>query len=112
MIQLVVGIVENFKNLFKSSKVAEFKPVEKVDPAKMGFEFEHNELKRLMKRLKGFETVEFTDANGGRLTPEEVDKRFGPDGGIDCIIHIIAPTEQGAKNVATRIRNILIKGDF
>lgn len=78
----------------------------------MGYHFEHDELERLMNRLKGFETVEFTDVYGTPLTPESIKKRFGKDGGIDCVIHIIAQTERGANNVATRIRNIIIKGDY
>lgn len=109
MIQLVVGWVKDF---FNPSKVQEFKPVEKVTPSRMGYYFEHDELKRLMKRLKNFETVEFTDASGTSLTPESIDKRFGKDGGIDCIIRIVAPTEKGASNVAGRIRNILVNGDY
>jgi hypothetical protein len=114
MIELVVGWVQDF---FNFSNVREFKPVEtirpsKVTPSKRGYYFEHDELKRLMERLKRFETVEFTDAYGTPLTPESIDKRFGRDGGIDCVIHIVAPTERGANNVATRIRNILINGDY
>ena len=109
MIQLVVGWVKNFLNF---SKVKEFTLVETVTPSRMGYHFEHEELKRLMTRLKRFETVEFTDAYGTPLTSESIDKRFGKDGGIDCIIHIVARTERGANNVVTRIRNILIKGDY
>jgi hypothetical protein len=109
MIELVVGWVKDF---FGFSNVSEFKPVEKVTPSRMGYYFEHDELKRLMKRLKRFETVKFTDVLGTPLTPDLIDQRFGKDGGIDCIIHIVAPTERGANNVATRIRNILIKGDY
>lgn len=109
VIQLVVGWVRDF---FNSSRVEEFKPVETVTPSRMGYHFEHDELKRLMVRLKRFETVKFTDVYGTELTAESIDKRFGKDGGIDCVIQIVAPTERGAKNVATRIRNILIKGEY
>ncbi|MCG9892458.1 MAG: hypothetical protein MH252_15480 [Thermosynechococcaceae cyanobacterium MS004] len=109
MIQLVVGWVKHF---FGLSNVEEFTSVEQVTPSQMGYRFEHEELKRLMERLKGFETVEFTDAYGEPLISESIDQRFGQDGGIDCIIRIVAPTERGAKNVATRIRNILVKGDY
>jgi hypothetical protein len=109
VIQLVVGWVKQFFNL---SNVQEFTPVEQVTPSQKGYQFEHEELKRLMIRLKGFETVEFTDAYGQMLTAESIDQRFGSDGGIDCIIRIVAPTERGAKNIATRIRNILVKGDY
>lgn len=109
MIELIVGCV---KKLFNSSQVEKFTPVEKLTPSLMGYYFEHEELKRLMDRLESFETVKFTDVYGERITRQGIDKRFGKDGGIDCIIQIIAPTERGAKNVATRIRNILINGDY
>lgn len=91
---------------------ADFQPVETLTPSQMGYRFEHNELKRLMVRLKRFETVEFTDVQGVIMTPESIDKRFGRDGGIDCVIHIITRTERGAANVATRIRNIMLTGDY
>lgn len=110
MIQMIVGWVRDFFN--NSSNVVEFREIEKITPSKMGYKFEHEELKRLMKRLKRFETVEFTDAYGSPLTPEIIENRFGSDGGIDCILHIVAPTEKGASNVATRIRNIIVKGDY
>lgn len=109
MVQLAVGWVRNF---FNFSKVEEFKLVETISPSRMGFYFEHEELKRLMERLKGFGAVEFTDVYGTPLTEESIDKRFGKDGGIDCVIHIITETERGAKNVATRIRNIIVNGDY
>lgn len=109
MIELVVGWVKDFINF---DNVINFRKKDKITPSQMGYRFEHEELKRLMYRLRGFETVEFTDAYGSPLSPEAIEKRFGKDGGIDCIIHIIAPTERGASNVATRIRNIMIHGDY
>lgn len=109
MIQLIVGWVQNLVNF---SIPTEFKPVEKLTPSQRGYKFEHDELKRLMLRLKRFETVEFTDVGGTPLTPQSLENRYGKDGGIDCVIRIIAPSEKGAKNVATRIRNILINGDY
>jgi len=125
MIQLVVGWVKNFFEFPR--KVEQFKPVETLTDSLRGYEFqhfetptasqggykfEHGQLKRIMVRLKGFETVELTDVSGISLTPDSIDKRFGKDGGIDCVIHIIAPTERGAKNVASRLRNIIINGDY
>jgi hypothetical protein len=116
MLQFVVGWVQDF---FNFSKVTEFRPLETVTlqssqltPSKKGYHFEHDELKRIMTRLQNFETVEFTDVSGTPMTPQSIDKRFGKDGGIDCVIHIVAPTERGAKNVATRIRNIIVNGDY
>ena len=109
MIGLVVGWVKDFINF---DKVINFRKKDEITPSQMGYHFEHEELKRLMYRLRRFETVEFTDAYGSPLSSEAIEKRFGKDGGIDCIIHIIAPTERGASNVAGRIRNILIDGDY
>ncbi|MCT7959377.1 hypothetical protein NG791_01555 [Laspinema sp. D1] len=109
MIQLIVGWVQNLVNF---SIATEFKPVETLTPSQKGYKFEHDELKRLMLRLKRFETVEFTDVVGAPMTPQTVENRYGQDGGIDCVIRIIAPTERGAKIVATKIRNILINGDY
>lgn len=113
----VKDLVSNYTNLVGFTPVAKITP-SKVRPQKKkatsadGYYFEHEELKRLMRRLKRFETVEFTDVEGTPLTPDIIEKRFSPDGGIDCIIHIIAPTERGANIVATRIRNILVNGDY
>jgi hypothetical protein len=111
VLQLLVGWVQD--NIFK--KVESIEPVKVLrekSSSEQGYKFEHDELKRLMKRLKRFETVDFEDVQGNRLTPEIIDERFGPDGGIDCVIRIIAKTEQGTNNVTTRIRNILIDGDY
>ncbi|MEH1943130.1 MAG: hypothetical protein V7L01_23315 [Nostoc sp.] len=102
VIQFIVGWVkQNF-----------FKQVEKITPSEEGYKFEHEELKRLIKRLRNFETVEFRDLSGSLLSTDTIDQRFGRDGGIDCVIRIDAPTEAGARNVAGRIRNILINGDY
>lgn len=109
MIQFVVGWVKDF---FDRSKIRVFNPVETVTASQIGYHFEHHELRRLMVRLKRFETVEFTDVYGAALTLEGIAERFGKDGGIDCVIHIVAPTDRGAKNVAARIRNIIIRGDY
>jgi hypothetical protein len=107
-IQLVIGWFNKIRSFTAVDKVT---PSE-LTPSKRGYRFEHEELKRLMKRLSNFETVKFTDAYGTALTPDTIDKRFGRDGGIDCVIHVIAPTERGASNVAGRIRNIIINGDY
>jgi len=107
MIELVIGWI---KDTFFTS-VEEIKPA-KITPSRAGYNFEHKELKRLMLRLRDFQTVDFTDISGNLLVPETIDQRFGRDGGIDCVIHIVAPTERGARNVAGRIRNILTKGNY
>lgn len=107
MIQLLVGWMQ--RTFFK--QVEQITPAQ-LTPAEKGYHFEHEELKRLMKRLCRYETVEFMDLSGIPLSSETIDQRFGRDGGIDCVIRIVAPTEAGARNVAGRIRNILIKGDY
>jgi hypothetical protein len=123
VIQLVVGWVRDFFNSSPVSPIetstpsttvyhANFEPVDTVTLSQEGYIFEHNQIQRLMDRLKRFETVEFTDAQGVIITPDSIDKRYGKDGGIDCVIHIVARTERGAANVATRIRNIMITGDY
>lgn len=38
------------------NKVTKFQEKEKITPSQMGYRFEHEELKRLMKRLERFET--------------------------------------------------------
>lgn len=89
-----------------------FQAVEEVSASEAGYRFEHDELKRLMARLSSFPSVEFSDAYGGPLTAEIIAQRKGPDGGVDCVIRIIAPTEKGAKNVAGRIRSIIRARDY
>jgi hypothetical protein len=120
MIQLLVGWVKDFFtpsveqkfHLVETVTPAQIIQLETVTPSRRGYNFEHDELKRLMTRLEGFETVRFTDASGNEMTPESIATRFGKDGGIDCAIHIITQTERGARNVATRIRNIIVAGDY
>jgi hypothetical protein len=94
MIQLFVGWMQ--KTFFK--QVEQITPSQ-LTPSQKGYHFEHEELKRLMYRLRRFETVEFRDLRGNMLAPETIDQRFGRDGGIDCVIRIVAPTEAGAHNV-------------
>lgn len=94
--------------------VEEIKPkkLTPMTPSKRGYEFEHDEIKRLMRRLKNFQTVDFTDAEGNILTESIIDKRYGKDGGIDCVIRIVAPTEHGAHIAAGKLRKIIIEGDY
>lgn len=103
MFKAIVGWINNFFN---------FVEVEQVSSSETGYKFEHDEIKRIIKRLKNFDTVQITDAYGSPLTSDIIDKRYGADGGIDCVIKIIAPTEKGAKIVAGKIRNILISRDY
>ncbi len=94
------------------SEQQDFVSVDRFTPSQKGYNFEHCELICLMNRLINFETVMFTDAYGVKLTPQIVRKRYGRDGGIDFVIHIVAPTERGARSIATRVRNIIINEDY
>lgn len=106
-ITLLVGYL-----VHSSKDEEEFEQVDEVTLSEEGYNFEHNHLKRLIRRLEEWDTVEITDAHGAPLTPEIVEDRFGPDGGVDCVIRIAAPTEHGAKVVRGRIREILKKQDY
>lgn len=118
MLTLITGWLQQVGNLigfpksigYKTSE--QFIEVDRISSSAFGYKTEHDEIKRLMKRLSRFETVEFTDAKGDPMDITTVDQRYGKDGGIDCVIRIVAPTERGASNVAARIRNIIIKGDY
>lgn len=122
MIELVTGWLSRASQFISVGKVifnqSRFRiedkegVLEEESRSKQGYRFEHEELKRLMHRLRNYETVSFTDAFGAPIKPETIDQRWGADGGIDCIIHIVARTERGACNVQGRIRNIIIKGDY
>lgn len=103
-------VVGWYHNLLKDTDAVEV--VDEITLSQQGYAFEHEELKRLMDRLKGFATVKITDVYNAPLSPESIDQRRGPDGGIDCVIHIIAPTERGARQIASRVRNILLRGDY
>ncbi|MBM0740372.1 hypothetical protein JOY44_01860 [Phormidium sp. CLA17] len=107
-----LGSVVGFSSSTNYKSSNQFVEVDRISPSKFGYKTEHDEIKRLMTRLSGFETVEFTDTNGNPMNITTVDQRYGRDGGIDCVIRIVAPTERGASNVAGRIRNIIIKGNY
>jgi hypothetical protein len=124
LVQLVTGWLDRTLSFITIGKVTLFSKGYRIEdeqgvtvnqqetPSKRGYRFEHEELKRLMYRLRHFETVEFTDAYGTPISPETIEQRYGADGGIDCIIRIVAPTERGARNVQGRIRNIIIRGNY
>lgn len=107
VMSVIVGWCQNVLN-----DTDEVEVVDEISLSQQGYQFEHEEMKRMMERFKGFATVKFTDVKGYPLSPERIDRRYGPDGGIDCIIHITAPTERGARQIASRVRNIIIQGDY
>jgi len=85
---------------------------EVLSPSQLGYQFEHDELKRLLRRFSGFASVEITDAYGYELTEEIIEQRFGSDGGVDCVIHVSAMNERGLSWIITRVRNIIKNGDY
>lgn len=111
MLQKAFTFVTGWLSNLRFIPVEEIKP-QKLTPSKKGYQFEHDEIKRLMRRLKNFQTVDFTDAEGNILTESIIEKRYGKDGGIDCVIRIVAPTEHGARIAAGKLRKIIIDGDY
>ncbi len=108
VMSVIVGWCQNVLN-----DTDEVEVVDEISLSQQGYQFEHEEMKRMMERFKGFATVKFTDVKGYPLSPERIDRRsMGVMGGIDCIIHITAPTERGARQIASRVRNIIIQGDY
>lgn len=85
---------------------------EVLSRSQQGYKFEHDELKRLLQRFRGFATVTITDAYGAELTEEIIEQRFGPDGGVDCVIHIEAANDRGISWVTTRVTNIIVNHDY
>jgi hypothetical protein len=77
-------------------------------PSQMGVRFQRTEFRKLLKAVGHWPTVEFSTAYG---TPIETmrDVPRGADGGIDVVIRIVADTELGAKRIAGRIRNMVVR---
>jgi hypothetical protein len=76
-------------------------------PRERGIRFHRDEFERLFQRVERWTTVEFVTTAG--LPIECVDDLpRGADGGIDVIVRITAPTERGARNIAGRIRGIMV----
>lgn len=97
----------------RSEQVAEaVHDAELHSKSQLGYEFEHDELIRIMKRFKGYSSVTFTDARGQELTPKDIATRFGPDGGIDAFIEIEARTGGAAKRIETMVMTIIINTDY
>jgi hypothetical protein len=78
-----------------------------LTPRERGIRFHRDEFERLFQRVERWTTVEFVTTAG--LPIECVDDLpRGADGGIDVIVRITAPTERGARNIAGRIRGIMV----
>lgn len=77
--------------------------------SEMGYKVQEDQVERLLKRLRGFLTVEMTDLRG---RPLELPLKKGRDGGIDVIFKIQAPTTHGTSIVYGKVRKILIDNDY
>ncbi len=81
---------------------------EAPSPRELGIRFHRDEFSRLFDAVEGWPTVEFITSWGTRVECID-DLPRGADGGIDVIVRIVAPTERGARNIAGRLRNMLVQ---
>jgi hypothetical protein len=80
-------------------------------PRELGIRFQHREFRRLLNAVGHWPTVEFFTANGAPIeTMRDVPR--GADGGIDVVIRVVADTELGAKRIAGRIRNMIVRQSY
>jgi hypothetical protein len=109
MLHIVVGWV---KDLLRSSDIQVVDAVDvPVTKSQLGFRFQRHYFEQLFNGIGDWPSIEFLDAYGDPITSLS-DLSEGPDGGIDAVIRITTRTERGAKNVATRIRNKIIRGRY
>jgi hypothetical protein len=76
--------------------------------SQMGVRFQREEFQKLLDTIGHWKSIEFFTMGGDPVESVD-DLPKGKDGGIDAIIRITTATEHGAKNVAGRIRNILVR---
>ena len=82
----------------------------KTSPARRR-RFHRQEFARLFEAVEHWPSVEFLTAGG--IPVEAVDDLpRSADGGIDVIVRIVAPTERGARNIAGRLRNMLVSQSY
>ena len=80
-------------------------------PRERGIRFHQEEFARLFDAVERWPSVEFLTAGG--IPVEAVDDLpRSADGGIDVIVRIVAPTERGARNIAGRLRNMLVSQSY
>jgi len=72
-----------------------------------GYDFQFELVAKILTRLDGFSTVTCHDMAGNVITLDNF-RRRGPDGGLDLIIRIEAKTEMASKQIAGRVRKILL----
>jgi hypothetical protein len=104
MLQLVIDWVGR---QFGRPRVIEVRP----SPSEMGFRFQREEFEKLFAAVGHWESIEFFTAWGMPIDSVD-DLSQGPDGGIDGVIRITTQTEHGAKIVAGRIRNMLVRQSY
>lgn len=73
-----------------------------------GYRVQEDQVRRIVKRLENFKTVQCSDLQGRPIDPS----KRGSDGGLDLIINIKAKTPVAEKRVETIVRNILLKNDY
>lgn len=88
VMSVIVGWCQNVLN-----DTDEVEVVDEISLSQQGYQFEHEEMKRMMERFKGFATVKFTDVKGYPLSPERIDRRYGPDGGGLIVLFTLQPRQ-------------------
>lgn len=110
---LIINILNQENQIIESQSVIEYSESHsELSLSQQGLYFEHYEIMMLLRKFKGFATVFITDARGNELTEEIIDVRAGADGGIDCVIHVNAPTDRGLKWAITRVTNIIVNKEY
>jgi hypothetical protein len=80
-------------------------------PRERGIRFHQEEFARLFEAVERWPSVEFLTAGGLPVgAVDELPK--SADGGIDVIVRIVAPTERGARNIAGRLRNMIVSQSY
>ena len=71
-------------------------------------------VERLVDRFSGFAGVWLEDGDGNEIDVDDLAHPNAPDGGMDCIIIVDAGvyTEIGFQQMCTRVKNIIIDGDY
>jgi len=84
-----------------------FRAFEKSTPAK-GYEFQFALARKILERLRRFSSVTTKDGNGNVLSLDNFAKR-GRDGGIDLVIEIETQTDRACKQIAGKVKKILLE---
>jgi hypothetical protein len=69
-------------------------------------------IERLIDRFSGFAGVEIEDGDGNPLEIGELPNPNAPDGGMDCVIVIYPDNYANPQAMLTRVKNIIIDGDY